>query len=601
PVGQVIKVLERAHPTIVGSYRSSQKLGYVVPQDPRMNRDIFIAPGDTMDAKDDDVVVVRITAYGDRKANPVGEIEKVLGPLTDPGVDVLAILYGHGLPLEFPPEVERAAQDVVRRHRESEDTAGRIDRTALHVFTIDPADAKDHDDALSVTEVSSGAGGAGDGGKKSSAGPGGPTWEVGIHIADVAHFVQPGSIIDVEALQRGTSVYLVDQVVPMLPHALSSDMCSLRPDEDRFAISLFVVLDREGRVRKHRFERTIIRSRQRLSYEDVEEVLAGLRSVDAPTDSAIMTLRALARTLREKRSERGSLDFDLPEARVVLGQKGEPVDIQKVVSLESHRLIENFMLLANELVAKETSEKKLPILFRVHEPPSEDRMESLRAFLKSVGHTLPKGKIRPKDLQNVLERVAGRPEESLVSTVILRSMSRARYSVERLGHFGLASSWYAHFTSPIRRYPDLVVHRIVTRALIEKKSLPGDWTVEEMASVAEHTSAREQVAQKAERDSIELKKIEFMKRHLGDEFSGTIAGVTAFGFFVLLDDFFVEGLVHVSSLGDDYYQFVEDEYSMVGERTGRRFRLADRVRVQVARVDKEERKIDFLFVEAISD
>jgi ribonuclease R len=580
PVGRIIKVLERAHARIVGTYRRTRNFGYVVPKEDLLPRDILIPRGDEKDARDRDVVVVKMVSFGDRKLNPVGEIEAVLGPITDPGVDILTIVHGHGLAPEFPEEVRLAAEEVARARRPETDP-GRVDRRDLLVFTIDPADAKDHDDALSVEPL----------------GPG--SWEVGVHIADVSAYVELGKTVDVEAQARGTSVYLVDRVIPMLPHALSSDVCSLREDEDRAAVSVFATLDERGKVRKARFERTMIRSRHKLAYEQAQEVLDGTGSVAADADAALATLARLARGLRERREERGSLDFDLPEAKVILGSGGEPIDIQRVARLESHRLVEDFMLLANEIVATEAEKRRLPVLYRVHERPTEQKLESLREFLASQGQTLPKRSVHPRDLERVLERVRGRPEENLVNTVVLRSMQRARYDAESLGHFGLALEHYCHFTSPIRRYPDLVTHRVVVRALVEGKPVPESWGGEELDRIAELSSAREQAAAEAERDSVELKKIEFMERHLGDRFTGTIAGVVAFGFFVLLDDYFVEGLVHVNALRDDYYEFREEEYSLVGDRRGRRFRLGDRVRVQVARVDKEGRKIDFLLEEAI--
>jgi len=349
PVGRIIKILERAHTTVVGTYHRDDELGYVEPQDPKLQRDVLIPRGSEGDAKDGQVVVVAVTSFGDRKLNPRGRIENVLGYMDEAGVDVLSVLYGHGLPLEFPEAVEEEARTVARENR-TISPVGRSDRRDLHVFTIDPADAKDHDDALSIEEEGDGR------------------WEVGIHIADVSHYVKPGSRLDREALERGTSVYLVDRVVPMLPHALSSDLCSLRPDEDRYAVSLFVTLDEKGTVRDHRFERTVIRSRRRLSYEEVEEVLDGDGSIDPETDRAIRLLDDLAHTLRDRRDDRGSLDFDLPEARVILGDEGQPVDIQQVQRLESHRLIEDFMLLANELVARKTADHEIPVLYRVHEP-----------------------------------------------------------------------------------------------------------------------------------------------------------------------------------------------------------------------------------------
>ncbi len=509
--------------------------------------------------------------------SPMGEVERVLGPISAPGVDVLSILFGYGLELEFPQEVEEAARSVVRT-KEREGWKGRTDRTALHVFTIDPSDARDHDDALSLEAAGEGA------------------WEVGIHIADVSHYVEAGSPLDMEALRRGTSVYLVDRVVPMLPHLLSSDVCSLRPGIDRAAVSVFVRLDEEGRARSHRFERTRIRSRHRLDYEQVQTVLEGQGSIDERTDRDLAILADLARKLRRARADRGSMDFDLPEARVILGPDGAPTDIRKVVQLESHRLIEDFMLLANETVAREAARRKLPIPYRVHEEPSPDRAEELRRFLGTLGHSLPKRKIRARDLQQVLRSVEGRPEEGLVSTLILRSMARARYQPENLGHFGLGAKTYTHFTSPIRRYPDLMVHRVVNRALIQKETVPEGWSGEALARASEHASQRERLAAEAERDSVALKKVEFMEQHLGDTFPGTVSGVTTFGIFVLLDDYFVEGLVHVNSMADDYYVLREEEYALVGERRGRRFRLGDPLEVQVSRVDRLERKIDFLLV-----
>jgi len=575
PEGRIIKILQRAHPTVVGTFREARRFGYVVPLDDRLFRDVLIPEGDSGEARTGDIVVATITAFGDRKLNPMGEVERVLGPITTPGVDVLSILFGYGLELEFPPEVEAAAKEVIGA-REREGWKDRVDRTALHVFTIDPSDAKDHDDALSV-EVA-----------------GEDLWEVGIHIADVSYYVEKGSPLDLEALRRGTSVYLVDRVVPMLPHLLSSDVCSLRPDVDRAAVSLFVTLDRKAQVRDHRFERTRIRSRRRLDYQQVQGVLEGGGKVDPRTDRDLRRLAELSQALRRIRMQRGSIDFDLPEARVILGPDGIPVDIQKMVHLESHRLIEDFMLLANETVAREVEKRALPIPFRVHEAPAPDRAQELKRFLGTLGYPLPDKSLRPKDLQKILSAVEGKPEAGLVSTVVLRSMARARYQPENLGHFGLGASTYTHFTSPIRRYPDLLVHRVVVRALIEGRPIPEEWGGEALARASERASLTEGLAADAERDSVALKKAEFMERHLGEEFSGTVSGVTTFGIFVLLDEYFVDGLIHVNSLTDDYYVLHEEEYALVGERKGRRFRLGDPLRVQVARVDRMERKIDFI-------
>ena len=576
-VGRVIKILDRAHETVVGTFRASRSFGVVHPRNRRLSREILVAKGDEGTATEGDVVVARITTFGSGKMGPMGRVETVLGKSIDPGVDVLSVIHDHGLPLAFPDSIVEAARDAVVQRRK-EPGEHRIDRRDLHVFTIDPEDAKDHDDALSVQSLGSGS------------------WEVGIHIADVSHFVRPGDEVDLEAFKRGTSVYLVDRVIPMLPHELSTDACSLLPDADRFTVSVFTVLDSHGRVRDARFERTEVRSRHKLSYEAAQAVLDGAEHIDPETDDALRTLAMLAEGLREKRKERGSLDFDLPEARVLLGESGKPVSIRQVERLETHRLVEAFMLLANEIVAREAEQRRLPIFYRVHEPPSTDKMRDMRTFLGRLGHRVSKGKVPQKELQAVLAQVEGRPEEKLVSTVILRSMSRARYGVQNLGHYGLASDWYTHFTSPIRRYPDLWLHRVLAHALIEGKPLPENWVGPSLKERAERCSVRERVAEAAERESVALKKVEYMERHLGDEFDGTISGVTSFGIFVLLDDVFVEGLVHVNSMTDDYYLFRQDQYMLVGERTHRTFRLGDRIRIRVARVDKEELYIDFVIL-----
>ena len=577
PVGRVIKVLERAHETLVGTYQPTRSFGIVRPQNRKIQREVLVVQGDEGAATDGDVVVVRITTFGSGKMNPTGTIETVLGNAGDPGVDILAVIHGHGLPMEFPYEVEQYADDDVARRR-ADRGEGRIDRTDLHAFTIDPADAKDHDDALSIRRLDEGS------------------TEVGIHIADVSHFVQAGDPVDLEALKRATSVYLVDRVIPMLPHALSTDACSLLPNVDRFALSLFTTVDDSGVVRDARLERTCVRSRHKLSYEEAQSVLDGTLSIDPTTDEALAELARLARALRDRREERGSLDFDLPETRVVLGESGRPLEIQRVERLASHRLVEDFMLLANEIVARKAKDARLPVLYRVHEPPPRDKMLELKSFLTRLGLKTSRGELGPKELQTVLRKVQGRPEEGLVSRVVLRAMSRARYGPRNLGHFGLASNHYTHFTSPIRRYPDLWLHRVLALASIQDEPIPEGWGGEELERKAERCSVRERVAEAAERESVDLKKVEYMERHLGDEFTGTISGVTSFGLFVLLDEVFVEGLVHVNSMMDDYYAFQESNYRLVGERSRRSFRLGDRLAVRVSRIDKEERFIDFVMV-----
>ncbi len=580
--GRIIKVLQRARETLVGVYHPEKNFGYITPDDPKLVRSVLVPQGQDGGAQAGDVVVVRITSWGDRHRGPAGEIERVLGRLGDAGVDVLSVIYGHELPVDFPEEVEREANALQERGIREEDLRGRLDLRDRLVFTIDPVDAKDHDDALSILRLENG------------------NWEVGIHIADVSFYVREGTPLDAEALRRGTSVYLVDRTVAMLPHALSSDLCSLVPDQDRLAASVIVQLDAAANVVGHRLARTVIRSRHKLAYEQAQAVLDGSDSISPETDQAIQDLVAISRKLRAERMERGSLDFDLPEARVVLGPEGKPTDIKKVERLESHRLIEDFMLLANETIARTAARRRIPFIYRIHEKPDADRLELLKEFVETFGYRLNSRKtVTPKDLQDLLAMVHGKAEENLISTVLLRSMKRARYSHENLGHFGLAARYYTHFTSPIRRYPDLVAHRLSLMVFVDNEPITENATAQNLQEIARISSEREQVAVEAERDSIELKKVEFMERHLGDEFLGTISGVAAFGFFVLLDQYYVEGLVHVSSMEDDYYVFQEEQYSLVGERGGRQFRLGDRVKVLVARVNLEERKIDFTLVQQI--
>ncbi|MBW3554932.1 MAG: ribonuclease R, partial [Gemmatimonadetes bacterium] len=401
PEGRIIKVLERARETIVGVYHPSKNFGFVVPEDQKLNRDVFVPPGQDRGAKDGHVVVVKVTSWGDDNRGPAGEVERVLGRFGDPGVDVLAVAYGHELPLDFPAEVNREAERLAERGIRPEDLEGRIDLRGQLVFTIDPADAKDHDDALSIRPTEDGL------------------WEVGIHIADVSHYVEPDGVIDVEAFLRGTSVYMVDRVVPMLPEALSADLCSLRAHEDRLAVTLLLQMTDEGDIRRQELVRSVIRSAHKLSYDDAQNILDGKPTPSDEVAESLRSLLALSRKLRARREGRGSIDFDLPEARVVLNTAGEPTDIQRVLRLETHKLVEDFMILANEVVDREAVKRKLPFIHRVHEPPDADRIDTLRTFLGSLGARVPE-RPTPKDLQAALSKFEDRPEESLVSTVVLR-------------------------------------------------------------------------------------------------------------------------------------------------------------------------------------
>ena len=588
PEGSVIRVLERAREQVVGTIQMGKRFGFVVPDNPRLSFDVYVAQEDLAQAEEGEKVVVAIDDWGDGTKNPEGHVVEVLGAPDEPGVDIVSIIYAHGLDQEFPEEVERAAERI-EPDLESE-AKRRLDLRDKLVFTIDPADAKDFDDALSIERK-------GDDG-----------FEVGIHIADVSHYVKPGSTIDDEAFERATSVYLVDRVIPMLPERLSNDLCSLRPEEDRLAYSVIVRMNGEADVLDYRIIETVINSDFRLSYAEAQSLIESAPEQEEHKELLweLQTLRRLAKKLRRKRAERGSLDFDLPEAIVELDEEGFPIDIQESVRLDSMRLIEEFMLLANETVARHATERKVPFVYRVHDKPAPEKVQQIRDFVGALGYHLPKSDdgLDPKRFSEIIEKARGTREEELINTVILRSMKQARYETENAGHFGLASDNYTHFTSPIRRYPDLVVHRIL-KALEagerwkddEKRARQEAW----LERACEHSSSEERVAVQAERDSIDLKKVEFMERHLGDEFDGKISGVTSFGFFVRLDEYFVEGLVHMHELDDDYYVFHEDRYSLVGRNTGTTYTLADPVRVKVTGVNKDQRQIDFELLERKDD
>jgi ribonuclease R len=583
--GSVIKILERARTELVGTVGRGRTHVVVVPDDPRITRDIFVPLDQSQDAADRQKVVVEVLSWGTPNSSPVGRISEILGTPGDPGLDILTIIKHHRLPDRFPPEVEHAAE-ALPGTLSAEDLARREDFRDRLVLTIDPVDAKDFDDALSLRELEGGL------------------FELGVHIADVSHYVKMGDPIDLEAYKRGTSVYLVDRVIPMLPERLSNELCSLKPEVDRPAMSVIMTVDGECRVKDARIADTVIHSRHRLTYEKVQAIFEGdvlLREQYAGIIDLLYQFRSLALKLTARRSQRGSLDFDLPESRVLLDKDGFPMDIQKVVRLESHRLIEEFMVLANETVARHLRRKKIPGIFRVHEPPDPMKIEALLEVITPLGYHLKRskdGELKPTALQELLKKALGKVEENLINTIVLRSMKRARYDERALGHYGLASLDYLHFTSPIRRYPDLVVHRALRQAAGLDAAPVRDseeWKLR-LRAISVHSSEREQVATDAERDSVEVKKTEFMVRHLGEEFHGTITGVTAFGFFVELHEFHVEGLVHVNTLGDDFYHFREEMFALVGENTKRMFRLGDRVLVQVVGVKKELRQIDFVLL-----
>ncbi|PYQ38351.1 MAG: ribonuclease R, partial [Acidobacteria bacterium] len=577
---------ERAQQHIVGPFEEDGRSGaHVIPFDKRVPHEIFIPPGDPAGARPGDMVLAEITRPPPATRNPSGRLLQRLGRLEDPGTDLKVIMAKYGLPDAFPEEVEAEATRVPTTVR-AEDIAGRTDFRSWDTVTVDPETARDHDDAISLDRL-----------------PGGG-WKLAVHIADVAHYVPPGWALDQEAYLRGTSVYFPDRVVPMLPHALSSGICSLVENQDRLTQTVVLELDAKARVRKAEFHDGVIKSRARMTYQQVQRIVDGdaeLRRQFAPLVPLFERMDELAKLMRRRRYERGSLDFDLPEPKLVLDEAGQMTGIVAHARLDSMRSIEEFMLAANEAVAERLDRAATPTLYRIHEQPDPERVEEFAELVSSFGYRLPAKleEIRPQDFQGILRQVEGKPEEKLISDLLLRTMRLARYHEENLGHFGLATEMYAHFTSPIRRYPDLVVHRSL-RALRHAqgadvaRDLPGP-----LAEMAKHLSDMERRATDAERELIEWKKVRFMADKLGDVFSGYVTGVQSFGLFVELDEIYVQGLVHVSSMTDDYYRFDERAHMLKGENTGKVYRLGDRVKVQVAAVKLEERKIDFALVDVL--
>ena len=571
--GRVVEILERAHPVFSGRLARYRGKYLVRPHNPKIDREAVLL-GDMKGIKEGDIVTVKVTDWGRGERFVRGTAERVFSNLPPGEADILSILLEYDLPLEFPEEVREEAERISGEIDEGE-VAGRLDCRSLRTFTIDPVDARDYDDALSVEPL--------DGGR----------WRVGIHIADVAHYVKIGSAIDREALRRGTSVYLVDRAIPMLPERLSGDLCSLRPGEDRLTRSVFVELDREGRVHGSEMRETIIRSCSRLTYDEAQAIIDETeRPAIHGLEEDLFALFQLSEARARRRMEEGSLAFDRPEAFIIFNEKGVPLDVRKAIQLASHRLVEQFMVLANRLVAIRLEEAGVPLIFRIHERPSEEDLEILEERLRNLGLGAPwrKSGIAPGAFQRILQSVRGKKEEPLVIELVLRSMKRARYSVENPGHFGLALDRYSHFTSPIRRYPDLTVHRQVEALLSGGKPAYSREGSGGLREISEGVTERERIADQAEWDSIDLKKVQFMEERLGEVFTGTISNLIPVGLFVLLDEFFIEGMVAFRTLDDDRYDLIEEHFLVRGQRTGRTFRIGDRVLVQVARADRLRRQ-----------
>jgi ribonuclease R len=574
---EVLEVIERRRNKVVGTFSKKGHFAFVVPDDNRVTQDVYVPENAFNNAKDGDKVVVSIDAFEDRRASPEGRVLEVIGPSSDPSVQVLSLAMSYDVRAGFPDEVVNEAEAIDTSIPRSE-IDRRLDLRGYPIFTIDPADAKDLDDAIHIRELDNG------------------NFEVGIHIADVSHYVKPDSPIDREGFERATSVYLVDRVIPMLPERLSNGVCSLNPKEDKLTFSVIVEVTKRGAVKGYKIRETIIHSKERFSYEEAQALLEG-KEAESSLARDIQTAGKLAKVLTRRRMKNGSVDFDLPEVKVELDESGKPVRMYRKERMDANRLIEEFMLLANRVVARSISRRRndLTFVYRIHDRPDPEKIRQLAEYVRAFGYRLPLtgGSVDSHDLNDLIEEVKGKPEEAVIEQAALRSMAKAVYSTKNVGHYGLSFKYYSHFTSPIRRYPDLMVHRLLKRYAEDGRSVDK----EQYESWCEHCSGKERSAVQAERESIKLKQVEYIRDHLGDSFDGVVSGVTKFGIFVELVDLLVEGMVHVRDIDDDFYEYDEGSYQLIGRHSGRRFRLGDKVRVQVAGANIETREIDFMFVD----
>ena len=580
PEGEIIRIITRAHDKVVGTFYQSRDYAFVVPDDKKIASDIYIMRRDFNGAKNNQKVVVEITEWPQEFRKAEGKVVEILGKVGDVGLEILSIIKQNDLPLEFPAEVIEASKKVPKTVLKNE-VQGRRDLRHLPIVTIDGEDAKDLDDAVYVQQLSM------------------DEFLLGVYIADVSYYVTEDSILDKEARERGTSVYLVDRVLPMLPERLSNGICSLNAGVDRLSMACEMHINREGKVLDYEIFPAIIHVRHRLSYNIVREIIAGDEALRAKYED-ILPMIGLMDELREilhtKRAKRGSIDFDLPEQKVILDDKLKPIEIVQRVHGNAESIIEEFMLAANETVAQHMFKQKWPFVYRVHDIPAEDKMQELAKLLANFNVKFRvTEEMDPAEVQRAVKAMEGRPEERLVSTVALRSMKQAVYQTDNIGHFGLAAKYYTHFTSPIRRYPDLLVHRLLREWMHNPvmTSAKAEPLTDKLEAMAEHSSLRERAAAEAERATVELKKCEYMEAHIGEEFDGVISGVTSYGMFVELPNG-VEGLVHISSLVDDYYDFYEERYALVGTHTKNQYRLGDKVRIEVLQVNIEDVSIDFI-------
>lgn len=581
---EVIKILERGTKQVVGTYEQSQNFGFVIPDNNKIGADIFVPKERSKGAVTGHKVVVELTSYGDGRHKPEGKVIEILGHRNDPGVDIMSIVRAYDLPVEFGEKVMNQTQRIPEEVLES-DKAGRMDLRDLQMVTIDGEDAKDLDDAVSLYQDEAGL------------------YHLGVHIADVTNYVQENSALDWEALERGTSVYLVDRVIPMLPHKLSNGICSLNQGVDRLALSCLMTINDKGEVTDYQIAETVICVDRRMSYTSVKKILEDKDEAERAEYEALVPMfelmGQLAAILRKKRHKRGSIDFDFAESKIVLDENGHPLDIKPYERNVATKIIEDFMLIANETVAQHFFWLDIPFVYRTHEKPDPEKIMKLSAFIRNFGHyiKLTGEEVHPKELQKLLDKIADTEEETLISRLTLRSMKQAKYTVECTGHFGLACQYYCHFTSPIRRYPDLQIHRIIKEQLRGRlKENRIEHYEKRLPEVAKHASKMERRAEEAERETDKLKKAEYMEERIGEVYEGVISGITQWGIYVELPNT-VEGLIHVASLPGDYFYYDESTYEMVGQDTGKTYKLGERLAIQVKSVDRFARTVDFMIPE----
>ncbi|NLL01056.1 MAG: ribonuclease R [Clostridiales bacterium] len=581
--GMVLQILERGMKEIVGTFQKSKAFGFVIPDNQKFVHDIYIPKEHTKGAVTGHKVVVTVTNYGDTDHSPEGRVIEIIGHSNDPGVDIMSVLKAYDLPVEFPKDVFRVL-DFVPDEIDPSEIKNRLDIRELQTVTIDGEDAKDLDDAISLTKE-------------------GDIYRLGVHIADVTHYVKEGAALDKEALKRGTSVYLVDRVIPMLPHKLSNGICSLNPGVDRLALSCFMDIDAKGNVISHKIAETVIRSDRRMTYTNVSRIIEDEdRELIKEYEELVPMFRLmleLSEILKGRRHKRGAINFDFPESKIIVDLNGKPVEIRAYERNKATKIIEEFMLIANETVAEDYFWQEIPFLYRTHDNPDEEKIRALAIFINNFGYTIKVGNedIHPKELQKLLNKIEDTPEEALISRLTLRSMKQAKYTVANTGHFGLSAKYYSHFTSPIRRYPDLQIHRIIKENLNGKLNEDRRAHYEKILfEVANHSSKTERRADEAEREVEKMKKVEYMMDHIGETFEGVISGITNWGIYVELPNT-VEGMVRVSEMDDDYYIYDQERYQMVGEHTKKTYKLGQTVTVEVISADKLLRTIDFAFVE----